>query len=279
MTVNIGKHECAGLWDHVYYFALSDYPNISDWELRKLICFCDYEKKHGRKTKIACKKRSIVKVVRHAFANPALFIPAQKPQFIPGYTACGQCKQKGCLTEFLCHTTNVESAKSIFRCGRILSAVNARNQPAAALAEEPRNAAGDPPDYFDYVMLNWGNCQAGDRLVMERMLGRFPDERNLSVGFQPGIRFYFAYNTIAAHKDFTEDGCHAAKIKDALALAEYLYCCVIPSQHKAEFEDIVPGPLAERVFYLENDCGDIWEWSDKVYGFVSDMKISGLFHS
>lgn len=42
-------------------------------------------------------------------------------------------------------------------------------------------AANDPEDYFDYVMFAWGNCQASDRLVMKRKLGRFPDENGLKL--------------------------------------------------------------------------------------------------
>ena len=49
------------------------------------------------------------------------------------------------------------------------------------LMNESRNAANDPADYFEYIMFSWGNCQAGDRLVMERALGRFPDDEDLSV--------------------------------------------------------------------------------------------------
>ena len=36
------------------------------------------------------------------------------------------------------------------------------------LMNENRNAANDPGDYFEYIMLAWGNCQGGYRLVMER---------------------------------------------------------------------------------------------------------------
>lgn len=45
---------------------------------------------------------------------------------------------------------------------------------------EQRNAANDPADYFEYIMFALGNCQAGDRLVIERELGRFPNEEDLS---------------------------------------------------------------------------------------------------
>ena len=179
MTVNIANHEFPGIWDSVYYFALADYPNISDWELRKLILFLDYEKKHNRKTEIICDNLKIMQTVNNALANPEYYLSIPKPSVI---TECTACKQKGCLTDYLCHTSSIEDAKSIFKCGKILSAVNARGKTGEELAKEARNAANDPPDFFDYIMFAWGNCQAGDRLVMERMLGRFPDEHLELVG-------------------------------------------------------------------------------------------------
>jgi hypothetical protein len=51
----------------IYYFALSDYPHISDWELRKLIFFTQYEKDHGRETDIVCGDDNIM-------TNPPLLL-------------------------------------------------------------------------------------------------------------------------------------------------------------------------------------------------------------
>ena len=48
---------------------------------------------------------------------------------------------------------------------------------------ESRNAGNDPADFFDYIMFSWGNCQAGDRLIMERKLGHDPSEEDLSIHF------------------------------------------------------------------------------------------------
>jgi len=42
MQINIADHEGMIIWDGVYYFALSDYPNISPWELKKLLAFIEY---------------------------------------------------------------------------------------------------------------------------------------------------------------------------------------------------------------------------------------------
>ena len=102
------------------------------------------------------------------------------------------------MTDYVCHTTSVDNAIIILKTGKLLSPVLARNMSAAELAKESRNAANDPEDYFQYIMFAWGNCQAGDRLVMERKLGRFPNEEDLSVGFTPGDRFFF-YNKDLIH--------------------------------------------------------------------------------
>jgi len=270
MLISIAaSHDCNIIWEGVYHFALADYPRISGWELKKLITFYDYEIKHGRETRLVCDDDAISQYVQYALAHPQKYLSAQMPRKI---TECTACKQKGCLTDFLCHTSGIEDAKSIFACGKILSAVKARNKPAAELVLEPRNAAKDPSDYFDTIMFAWGNCQAGDRLVMERLLdGKPPDENDLSAGFQPGVRFYFTCTNIMNHANFVDDGYHPAKIRGELSLADYLYCCIIPEENRMEFENIIPASLMDRVFYIENDCHDIWDWSEKVYSFITQL--------
>jgi len=275
LIVNIANHGGPIIWEGIYYFGLSDYPDISDWELRKLVLFIEYEKKHSRETEIVCENKDILQAVNHALANPEPFLLTPKPSIIV-YTVCADCRHKGCLTDYLCHTTEIENAKSIFKCGKILSSVKARNKTGAELAAErelsPFKGFKDPPDYYDYIMFSWGNCFIGDKIVMEKVLGRYPYEDDLSVDFKPGVRFYFEYETLINHKCFTEDGSHPAKIKDELSLSDYLHCCIIPKSNEAEFDNIIPSGLADRVFYVENDCKDIWEWSKKVYNFVRGRK-------
>jgi len=268
MTVNIADHGGSIVWEGVYYFALSDYPNISDWELRNLILFCEYERTHNRKTEIICEDEGILQTVNHALANPSPFLLTPKPNLIP-IPACKNCKKGGCTTDYLCHTTEIQFAESIFKCGKLLSAVRARNKTGRELSEESRNAAKDTPDYFDYVMFTWGNCFAGDSLVMERSLGGAnPSEYFIGEKFKPGIRFYFKYEDMINHKDYENDGHHPAKVKNEISLFDYLHCCIIPAIHRATFEGIIPANLTNRVFFIENDCNDIWEWSDRVYDFA-----------
>jgi hypothetical protein len=176
--------------------------------------------------------------------------------------------RKGCVTEFVCHTTSIENTKKILACGSLLSAIRARNVPVEELMAEFRNAANDPADYFEYVMMAWGNCQAGDRLVMERKLGRFPDEKDLSVDFTPGIRFYFRYDDLTKHPGCTFDGVLPMKIKDEIFLRDWLYSMVVPEELRDTIEAVIPEELADRVVYITNDCLDIWDWSEKVYGTI-----------
>ena len=265
MKLDIGNHEFSIIWDGIYYRALSDYPNISDWELSGIIKFVEYENLHGREVEIVSDSQQIKEKINDALSNKKNFINIEKPEKI---TECTACKQKGCLTKYLCHTAPVENAVSIFKGGSILSAVKARNLSAEKLRLEPRNAANDPSDYFEYLMLSWGNCQAGDRLVMERKLKRAPNEEDLSKGFTPGVRFFFKYDELKKHPGAVFDGYHPLKIKDELTLKDNVLAIVIPEIYKDRFVDIVSDDIKDRTYYLSSSGEDIWTWSEKVYNFI-----------
>jgi len=95
MIINIANHGGSIVWEGIYYFALSDYPNISDWELRNIILFFEYEKQHSRKTEIICEDKDIFATVNHALTNPSLYLTTPKPDLIT-VPVCTSCKQGGC---------------------------------------------------------------------------------------------------------------------------------------------------------------------------------------
>ena len=103
-----------------------------------IIKFIDYENLYGRKVEIISDIEEIKEKINYALSKKNEFINIEKPQKI---TECTACKQKGCLTEYLCHTASVENAISILKSGSILSAVKARNISSEQLRLEPRNAA------------------------------------------------------------------------------------------------------------------------------------------
>jgi hypothetical protein len=268
MKIDIRKHEYSIIWDGIYYHALSNYPNISQWELNGIIKFVEYEKCHDRKVEIVSDNHGIMEKVNYALANRDKFINIPRPEKI---TECTTCKQKGCITKYLCHTASLENALSIIKVGSILSAVKARNIPVEQLKLEPRNAAKDPADYFEYLMLSWGNCQAGDRLVMERKLEREPNEEDLSNGFTPGVRFFFKYDELIKHPNAVFDGYHPLKIKDELTLKDNVFAIIVPESYRKKIEIIINNNIKDKVYYIYNKHKDIWEWSETVYKFVDEL--------
>ena len=268
MQVNIADHECTICWGGIYYFALSDYPNISAWELKKLLAFLEYERRHGRQTEIVCGDKKILAAVKVAIAHPETVDNAALPAKI---TECTACVQKGCLTQFVCHTATLDNAKKILESGKLLSAVRAFGKSGEELVSDRRNAAGDPADYFDYIMFAWGNCQAGDRLVMERIRDGNPNEDDYGKNFAPGVRFYFRYEDISNHPGYVFDGHHPAKIKDELVLADCLYACIVPEQNKDEFAGMIQPEIAGKIHYLAQDGLGLWDWTKKVYSFIEGL--------
>lgn len=268
LKVEINNHEFPYIGDGLYCFALSDYPRITPWELKKLLFFIDYEKQHGRQTEIISENEMILSTVNNAIAHPETVRNILPPKKI---TECTACKQGGCLTRFVCHTATIENAKKILSSGQLLSAVKAFNKTADELISDKRNAAHDPVDYFEYIMFSWGNCQAGDRLVMERNLGRFPTEDDVGKDFAPGVRFYIQQEDIIRHPGYVFDGNHPAKIKDELVLSDYLYACIAPVQNKNELENIVEPVISDKMYFLPQDGLGIWDWSERVYEFVDRL--------
>ena len=262
MLIKIDDFEFTEVWDGVLYKKLSGYPQITDWEVRTLAEFMAYEKMYGRECSVECEDKELLSQLMEKLKQPEKYLQIPRPALLTECTACPY--RKGCVTEFVCHTTSAENARKILECGSLLSAIKARNVPVEELMAEARNAAKDPADYFEYIMLSWGNCQAGDRLVMERKLGRFPNEQDLSKDFTPGVRFYFRYEDLAKHPRRVFDGVLPMKIKDEIILKDWLYAMVIP----VGVELAVPDCLKDRIIYVDNDCRDIWDWSEKVYRVI-----------
>ena len=275
MLIKIGQFDCTECWDGVFYKKLSDYPNISEWEIQTILDFMEYETKYGRTCDIEAEER-ILQAIEQYNADGKNVKRVTVPQKITECTACPV--YKGCMTDFVCHTSPIENAIQILDCGSLLSPVRARNMTAGELKAEARNTANDPEDYFDYIMFAWGNCQAGDRLVMERKLGRFPNETDLSTGFTPGVRFFFRYDDVIRHPKATFEGVLPLKIKDEVVLKNWVYAIIIPTMYREMAEKYIPEALREKVHFLPNDCRDIWEWSEKVYEYVKqiDRQCMGL---
>ena len=265
MLIKIGQFDVTECWNGVFYKKLSRFPDITDWEIQTVLDFIEYEKANGRSCKIEAEKDIIDAIDRYRriYQSGVHIAPPEK---IEECTACP--KYKGCMTDFVCHTTSVDNAIKILDCGSLLSPVLARRMSAEKLRTERRNAANDPADYFEYIMFAWGNCQAGDRLVMERKLGRFPDENDLSIGFTPGVRFFFRYDKLIKHTDAVFEGVLPLKVKNEVVLKDWVSAIIAPTNHYKALAVHIPEKLKSKVHFIPNNCKDIWEWSEKVYEYV-----------
>ena len=269
-----------------YQCALSDFPIPSDWELQHLNEFLLYEIDHNRNVILwhenTQTSQSIKTSIKHffrfestslsEFVKSSLASQPERAIHIPReLTHCKACKEKRCITNLVCHATSVTGAQTILKSGVILSACKVRNKSGQDLALEERNVAGDPPDYFEYVMFTFGNCTAGDRLVMERTLGALPTQQELTEEFNPGVRFYFRYIDLIRHPRFCSDGYHFCKIKDMLEIEPYLTAVIAPEDSKSKLLAIDTLIPEEHISFLDHTIyRDLWSWSHKAYEIAEE---------
>lgn len=70
MKINIGNHDFSIVWDGVYYKALSNYPRLSDWEIKNIVEFINYEEEHGREVIIESENEELLKEVHEKIKSP-----------------------------------------------------------------------------------------------------------------------------------------------------------------------------------------------------------------
>lgn len=255
MVLNISNRNLTVIRKGIYYFELSDYPKIQDYEWNNIIAFISYEKAHGRQTEIICEDNNVLSKVHNAAAhlNGTEYIPPN----VDG-------------DEFVYHATNVIAAQKILSSGQLLSAIKVYGKTGEELALERRKIGYyDPADYFEYIMFGWGDHMVGDYVVLSE---NWPSDEDLVKGnFNAGVRFYFRYEDIIQHPGHVFDGYHAIKVKDEIILSDYLYACIVPEQYRNEIKSHISPELALRVHYLSQKGIGISDWNDKVYDFVCKL--------
>lgn len=123
----------------IYYFGLSDYPQVQDWEWNNILAFLCYEKAQGRETNILCEDKELLnRVLRVADELDGT-------EYIP---TVAEAREK-----FVYHATNVTAAQKILKSGKLLSATKVYGQTGEEIALE-RRASGweEPADFYEYVM-------------------------------------------------------------------------------------------------------------------------------
>jgi len=259
MTINLAKHESiGGIEGGVYYFNLPNYPHISLSELKIIIAFITYEKSQNRETYIVCDDENIRTTIKQAIVNFHTIDP-----FILSDE-----------TKFVYHATDLDSAKKILSCGKLLSAVNVYGKTGEELAYEKRHSPwNDPADYFDYIMFCNGDDMTGDYVVLS---DKFLCKDDLEKGnYDAGIRFYIRSDDIMRHPGYIFDGYHPAKVKDEIILNDYLFACIVPEQYKKTLINIELPELTSKIHYLFQKSLSLSEWNKKVYTFINKLNANG----
>ena len=64
MVIKIGQSDITECWDGVFYKKLSQYPQITEWEIQTVLDFISYEASNGRNCEIEAKKE-IIDAIEH----------------------------------------------------------------------------------------------------------------------------------------------------------------------------------------------------------------------
>ena len=70
MIIKIIDKDFTEIWDGIFYKKLSNYPEISDWELRTIIEFIEYENKYNRTCKIECEDKNLLDKINKEILHP-----------------------------------------------------------------------------------------------------------------------------------------------------------------------------------------------------------------
>jgi hypothetical protein len=220
-----------------------DYQAVAD--------FLSYETAHGRPvTVIADAALSEWETWRP---------PAERPS--PGafpIQCCNDAYAEGCGSELVCHGASATIASQILDRGALLAATAVTGCDGTVLAA--RSSWGEPPDYFEYVMLANGRCRAPEAVAHSRYLGRDLVPADLRSGYRPAVRFYFSWRTLAARPDADFDGVHPVKIRRQLPLDDVLVALVV---HTADLDSVappIPTQFRDRLVLLDvgNPSPDEW---------------------
>lgn len=221
----------------------SDHQAVAD--------FLTYETAHGR---------SVTVVADDALSDWETWRPpVDRPS--PGAFAsqcCSHAYAAGCGSELVCHGASAAVASQVLKKGVLLAATAVTGREGVDLAAV--STWGEPPDYFDYVMLANGKCTAPEAVAVSRSRGRDLVPSDLRPGYPPAVRFYFRWNTLTARQDAEFDGVHPVKMKRRLPLDEILVAVVVHASHRDVVERSSPARFLDRLIVLDvdNPVPDQW---------------------
>ncbi len=181
----------------------------------------------------------------------------------PGESAvqcCTHVFRDGCSADLVCHGAPAAVASQVLADGalRCATAISGRDGYEHATA----STWGEPPDYFEHVMVANGRCTAPEAVAYSRLLNRDLVPFDLRPGYPPAVRFYFAWDTLAALPTARFDGVHPVKIYGQLPLESTLVAVVV---HASQRQTVAAARLRDRLIVLDMDDPRPEQWSCAAY--------------
>jgi hypothetical protein len=187
----------------------------------------------------------------------------REPQIRPSPGAyatqcCTHVYARGCSNRLVCHGAPALVAAQILAEGALRSSAEISGREAADLAAA--STWGAPADYFEYVMFANGRCTAPEAVAYSHLLGRDLIPTDLTAGYPPAVRLYFAWETLAARTDARFDGVHPVKIYQSLQLDGALVAIVVHASQRLVVEPAA-GRFRDRLIVLNTEEASPDHWA------------------
>jgi hypothetical protein len=114
-------------------------------------------------------------------------------------------------------------------------------------------------------MLANGRCTAPEAVACSRLLGRDLVPSDLSAGYPPAVRFYFAWETLAVRPDARFDGVHPVKVHGQLSLEALLVAVVVHASQNHDVAATAPARLRDRIVVLALEHPRPEEWASAAF--------------
>jgi hypothetical protein len=223
--------------------------------------FLGYEASYGRRVEVV--------------ADPGLADwrawPAAEQRPNPGEfptQCCTHAYPGGCTAWLVCHGTSTVVAARVLAEGALRCAAAVTGKPAVQLAAA--STWGEPPDYFEHVMLANGRCTAPEAVAASRASSRDLVPADLKPGYVPAVRFYFDWQALARLPGARFDGVHPVKLHHELRLDDVLVAVVVHASQRQLMADAA-GRFSDRLAVISIERPSPQSWATEALSTAGKM--------
>jgi hypothetical protein len=223
--------------------------------------FLGYETSYGRRVEV---------VADQGLADWRAWPAAEQRPNPGGFPSqcCTHVYPGGCTARLVCHGTPATVAARVLGEGALRCAAAVSGTPAAELAAA--STWGEPPDYFEHVMLANGRCTAPEAVAASRASGRDLVPAELKPGYVPAVRFYFDWQALARLPGARFDGVHPVKLHHELRLDQVLVAVVVHASQRHPVA-AAAGRFSDRLAVISMERPSPQSWATEALNAARKM--------